>query len=371
MKTVLPTGVKTLALFEKRFEGDDALFELARRRFLKAGMGAEMHAGTPEQLQSLLKFRPGQEAPLVVHLPRDFNLIDGSSPGRILELATRFAGQIHGLVIHDHPTIATRRAEYVAAAWKLDDQFEKIEGCPMLFVEYAAGVEPGEFAGFFAEIPDLEHLSACIDIGHVGIRAAQADYARKHGGDDIFLLKAQGPRLPQVIAEVQASVAAGVAEVLELIQALSTLRKPFHFHLHDGHPLSTFSPFGVSDHLSFFSEIPLNFEHEGRRTVPAMFGPGGLAKVVSRVLGFMIPERVSFTLEIHPTGERLPPGAESSLFDHWTDKTNAERMNHWIELLSRNRALLRQTIDSALALKNPQPLIPAPPVEMESGACDI
>lgn len=46
-------------------------------------------------------------------------------------------------------------------------------------------------------------------------------------------------------------------------------------------------------------------------------------------------------------------------------------MNHWIELLSRNRALLRQTIDSALALKNPQPLIPAPPVEMESGACDI
>ena len=42
------------------------------------------------------------------------------------------------------------RPEYIEAAWKMDDQLEKINQCPLLFVEYAVGLEPAAFAAFFA-----------------------------------------------------------------------------------------------------------------------------------------------------------------------------------------------------------------------------
>jgi len=339
--------VKTLGLFEKRIEGDDCLMELARRRFQEAGMGTEMHADTPENLERTMKFRPSENAPTVVHLPRDFHLTEAQSQKRIVDFARRFAGRLWGMVIHDHAAMAARTQDYIAAAWKLDDQLEKIPQCPILFVEYAAGLEPGDFARFFSAIPDLDRINACIDIGHVGIRAARADFARNFGGEDICSLKSQSPRLPEVMAEVDAAVDAGSAAVLDLVEKITALKKPVHFHLHDGHPLSTFSPFGVSDHLSFFAEIPLNFEHRGRRAVVPMFGPDGLSKLVTRTLEWMGPRRSSFTLEIHPAGEQLPLGDDAPLFEHWADKTNAEKMNHWLSVLSRNHRLLREAIEAA------------------------
>ena len=122
------------------------------------------------------------------------------------------------------------------------------------------------------------------------------------------------------------------------------LKRPLHFHLHDAHPLSTSSFFGVSDHLSFFAEIPINFEYRGRPTLPPMFGPDGLSNLVNRTLELVGSRAVSFTLEIHPTGERLPLGEAASIFEHWTDKTSAEQMNHWLGVLKRNHDLLRQGI---------------------------
>ena len=339
--------VKTLGLFEKRIQGDDCLMHLAQRRFAQAGMGAEMHAATPEQLDWSLKFRPEQDA-VVVHLPRDFDLAQEQTCRRIVEFAKRFAGQVYGFVIHDQAGLATRKNDYIAAAWKLEDQLERIEQCPMLFVEYATGLEPLDFAGFFSAIPDLDRISACIDIGHVGIRAARAAYATKHKGEDVGDLKSQGPRLRQAIADVEEAVAAGPVAVLQLLELISNLKKPTHFHLHDGHPLSTFSPFGVSDHLGFEVAIPINFEHRGRRELPTMFGPDGLTKVVGRAIELLGPKRLSFTLEIHPAGGRLELGNASALFEHWTDKTNAEQMNHWLALLARNHQLLRQAIRAAM-----------------------
>ena len=91
MNSSIQPRTLTLGLFEKRIEGDDCLMELARLRFQQAGMGAEMHAGTPEQLAGLLRYRPSEEAPVVVHLPRDFHLADPRSQGRVLDLASRFA----------------------------------------------------------------------------------------------------------------------------------------------------------------------------------------------------------------------------------------------------------------------------------------
>ena len=324
--------------------------KLASRRFKEFNMGAEMHADSPEQLERVVMFRPWPEAQVILHLPRDFNLSDELSRRRIFEFASRFADRISGMVIHDHKQLAHSNSAYVDAAREMNRQLLQLNFGPLLFIEYAVGLEPAEFATFFTQIADLERLAPCIDIGHVGIRAARVAYARDHDGQDVCELKSQPPLLREVISDVESAVHSGYSAVLDLIQAIAAAHKPVHFHLHDAHPLSTFSPFGVSDHLSFFSEIPLNFEYRGGRSVPAIFGPEGLAEVVQQALHVITPQRVSFTLEIHPTNERLTLGEAAGLFSHWTDKTNAERTNHWLSVLTTNHALLRRIIDGVRSI---------------------
>ena len=355
MNTTSQASPHTLGLFEQRFFGDDSLMKLARLRFAQAGMGAEMHAGTPDHFNWVMSFRPGAGTPVLVHLPRDWNLLTEPARQQIPLLASRCAGQVLGLVLHDHEALVARKAEYLDAARQMNRQLQKVEQCPMLFIEYAAGLEPGDFTGFFSTINDLDLIGPCIDIGHVGMRAARVAYARDHGGEDVCALKTQSAKLPQVMPDVDAAVSAAVVVVLALVDAIVAFEKPVHFHLHDGHPLSTFSPFGVSDHLSFFAEIPLNFEHRGRPAVPTMFGPGGLGQVIKRALT-KDPSRMSLTLEIHPTGEKLAVDDKASpLFTHWKDKTNAELTNHWLSVLSRNHALLQQSIQGALARPGREP----------------
>ena len=342
--------VATLALFEKRVDGDDALMELARMRFRQAGMGAEMHGGTADHLEWGMRFRPAPELPVVVHLPRDFNLVDAGNRRAIAELASRFSGRVYGFVLHDHAEMASRPEDFRRAAEELNRAIEGIERGPIVFVEYAAGLEPKQFTAFFRSIQKLPLVSACVDIGHVGIRQARAAYAAVHPGEDICALKSQPTRLPSLINDIQKAVITALPTVLELIEDLGALAKPVHFHLHDGHPLSTFSPFGVSDHLSFLGEIPLGFEYQGRRAVPLMFGPAGLEKIVNRAVKTIGRNRVSFTLEIHPTNERLSLDQEgASLFPHWRDRTNAERMNHWLLLLSENHQALQDIVARMVA----------------------
>ena len=345
MNSSIQPRALTLGLFEKRIEGDDCLMELARRRFQQAGMGAEMHAGTPEQLDGLMKFRPSEEAPVVVHLPRDFHLAEARSQGRILDFASRFAGRVQGMVVHDHADMAWHREDSLRAARETESRLAKIYRCPMLFIEYAVGLEPNTFAGFFDSIRELTRISACIDIGHVGIRQARAAYSEIHPGQDICELKSHETLPPQVMADVEAAVSAAAAQVLDLVEMLGAPGKPVHFHLHDAHPLSTFSPFGVSDHLSFLTEIPLRFDYRGRRSVPLMFGPAGLGRIVAKAIEVI--GGVSFSLEIHPPADRLALGDAAPLFEHWRDKTNAEQMNHWLSVLGRNHTLLLEGIKAA------------------------
>jgi hypothetical protein len=214
-----------------------------------------------------------------------------------------------------------------------------------VFIEYAAGLEPADFTRFFSSILDLTRISACVDIGHVGVRAARTAYARQHPGEDVCALKSRPANLPKLIHEIDSAVAAGAAATFELVEAVCALKRPLHFHLHDAHPLSTSSPYGLSDHLSFFAKIPINFEHRGRRTLAPMFGPEGLSKLIARMLQLTGSRPASFTLEIHPTGERLPlDDATAGLFEHWNDKAHAEQMNHWLSVLGRNHLLLTQVI---------------------------
>lgn len=330
----------TLGLFERRIEGDDALMELARLRFRQANMGAEMHAATPEQLEAVLRFRPSAELPIVVHLPRYFNLAGENWRRQIAEFAARFAGQIYGMVIHDHSDLISQSVEFLRGAEEMQAGLEQIRGCPILFVEYAAGLEPRMFARFFESIHELTHVSSCIDVGHVGIKQARNTYASIHPGEDACAIKDEPFRIPERISDIETAVGAALPTVLDLIEALGKLGKPVHFHLHDGHPLSKFSSFGVSDHLSFLMEMPLDFEFRGRRSVPLMFGRSGLHQIVKKAVQAIGRERASFTLEIHPSSGCLPLGDASPLFNHWRDKTNAERMNQWLAILSDNHAAL-------------------------------
>jgi hypothetical protein len=335
-----PALPRIFGLFDKRIDGDDCLWELARLRFEEAGLGAELHAATPEQLDWTLHFQPSGNAPVMVHLPREFNLVDDRTRERIVELASRFAGRVCGFVLHDHAELASSTEEFLRAARELNSRLRPIRRCPRIFIEYAAGLEPSVFAAFFAAIRRLPRISACIDTGHVGVQAARRAYALEHPGEDVCALKSEPSKLPRVLGEVEAAVRAGLPVVLGLISELGALGKPLHFHLHDAHPLSTFSPFGVSDHLSFLGEMPIGFDYQGRRSLPLMFGREGLARIVSAALAAIGPRQASFTLEIHPTSDRQPLGHAAPLFDHWIDKTNAERTNCWLEALKQNRAAL-------------------------------
>jgi hypothetical protein len=229
----------------------------------------------------------------------------------------------------------------------LNSGLSQISSPPVVFLEYAAGLEPDAFAGFFGSIRDLPHVSAAVDSGHVGIWQARQTFARRHIAQDVCALKTQPTELPSLMPDVQAAVHSALPTVLKLIKALGEFGKPVHFHLHDGHPLSTFSPFGVADHLSFFGEIPLRFEYRGRQSVGTLYGPEGLREIAGTAMRAIGAERVSFTLEIHPTSEQLALDSDAaSLFGNWIDRTNAEKMNHWLAVLSRNAKLLKEILNA-------------------------
>lgn len=158
---------------------------------------------------------------------------------------------------------------------------------------------------------------------------------------DVCSLKTS-PDLPERLGGIQRAVAEARPAVVGLVQRLARLGKPLHFHLHDGHPLSTLSCYGVSDHLSFLQEIRLPFAYQGRYLLGGMFGPAGLHEIVQTALGGLPPERVSFMLEVHPQEGRTPLGVHAALLSHWKDVTNAERMNYWLDMLLLNASLLRE-----------------------------
>ena len=333
-----------MALFQKRVEGDDALLDLAGLRFSEAGLGAEFYANTPDELAALLGFPKSSESPSMVHLSRDINILKEESRALISDFAGRFRGRISGMVVHDQPEIATSPADYIVAVRDMGQRLERTEGGPILFIEYAVFLDAPVFLDFFRRIKDLGRISACVDIGHIGIKQARDAYFLKHPGEDVCAIHPDDPGLPERIGDIQDAAASALPAVLKVIKELGKLKKPVHFHLHDGHPLSTFSPFDVSDHLSFLQGMPIPFEYKGARSVPLMYGPSGLLEIVKTSLESLGPELVTFTLEIHPIEGRVPLGNAGHLFNHWQDKTNAERMNFWLSVLLQNQRLLLEAL---------------------------
>jgi len=338
---------RILGLFQKRIDGDDCLLALAKKRFEQAGLGVEFYAGNPSELDWLLGFKPTNNQPVVVHLSRGVNVLDSSSRAEVLEFARRFAGRVLGMVFHDQPELATQPDDYCRAVREMNARLEEVPNCPWLFIEFAVGIEPDTFARFAEAIGPCRCTSVCVDVGHVGIWQTRAAFLARHPGRDVCDLKPTHPEFPALVADVQQSVATALPVVQQLIQRLGRIRKPVHFHLHDGHPASTFSPFGVSDHLSFLAEIPVPFAHNGRHTLSPLFGPAGLSLIIGTVLQALGESNCTFTFEIHPPDGRRPLEDASTLFNHWSDKTNAERMNHWLAVLRENQEMVLQVAASA------------------------
>jgi hypothetical protein len=331
------------ALFQRRIDGDDALLRLARLRFEQAGLAAEAYAGSPDELEGLLAFAPAGARPPTVHLSRQIDVLRPADRRAVADFARRFGGRVSGFVVHDRADLPGRLDELEAAAGELSDVLER-SGPARLFVEYAAGCEVAEFVETGRRLAGVERVGVCVDTGHVGIREARRHFARARpdAGVDLAALVPDDPRLPDLVGDVQAAVAAGLTAVLELTTALADQGRAAHYHLHDGHPLVR----GLADHRGFLTRLPVPFEHRGRRSLDPLYGPSGLAAIVRTATAAYGPERVSFTLEIHQADGRLPVGDAAALFRHWRDLTNAERMNAWLETLAENAALVRGALGS-------------------------
>lgn len=334
-----------LAMFHRQIEGDHHLLELAQRRFTSLGLGAEFYPGSILELGESLEFRPLCQPKYTIHLPRSVRLLDTKDFEKILQFAARSRVDAYGMIIHDHEELDTSLSEYEKTARKLNAALSRMVHSPLLFIEYAVGLDIEKYLTFFKRISDCEKISACIDIGHVGIRAAQLTYAETHPNEDICQLTPDYPDLLAKIDDVKKAVASGLPTVLRMIKELGKLKKPLHFHLHDGHPLSTLSPYGVCDHLSFFQEIRIPFEHDGQDVVPLLFGPSGVTKIVQAALDEMPVTQLSFSLEIHPQYDRLALEQYDFLFQTWKDKSRAEQMNSWLEMITHNFQLLKSVME--------------------------
>jgi hypothetical protein len=324
------------ALFQRRVDGDDALLKLAGLRFAQMGTATEVYAHTPDQLEYVLQFVPSHARLPVVHLSRGINVLYRRDRAVVREFADRFAGRVAGLVVHDKREMAAKTDRLLAAMRELNAHLCERPGSPLLFLEYAAGLDRGWFIEVAERLQAAERVSCCIDVGHIGLRQATACFKRRHPGLDLKKLSPVDDRLPGLVADVQDAVGSALPHVLAVIGSLGRLGKPVHFHLHDGHPLIP----GLRDHFSFLTRLPIPFSYEGRRSLSTMYGPAGLDSIVSAAVEACAPQLVSFTIEVHQVEGRLPLGDAAWLFPHWQDTTNAERMNHWLSVLSENALLI-------------------------------
>lgn len=328
------------ALFQRHVRGDDALLRLAGLRFAQMGVAAEVYAGTPGELEHALQFVPCHPRLPMVHLNRSLNVLHEQDRTVITEFAERFVGRVAGLVIHDQREMAAQTDRVISAMRELDAHLSPRQGSPYVFLEYAAGLEPGWFVEVAERLYDAEQVSCCIDLGHIGIRQASARFTQSHAGLSLRDLSPQDGRLPDLVVDVQDAVGNAARDVIDVTRAIGRLGKRVHFHLHDGHPLIS----GLADHFSFLERLPIPFDYQGRRSLNMMYGPGGLAAIVSAALEAARPPRASFTLEIHQVEGRLPLGDAARLFSHWQDTTNAERMNYWLSVLSDNAILMSESV---------------------------
>jgi hypothetical protein len=328
------------ALFLERYPGDDALLKLAALRFRQQGLAAELYADTLDQLDRVLPYVPPHPRLPTVHLNRSLNMLKDRDRDVVEEFAGRFAGRLSGMVVHDQPEMGEQTENLVAGLRDLDGRLARWPDAPWVFLEYAARHEPSWFVEVAEQLKDTDRISCCLDIGHIGIRQAYARFAREHPRLSLQSLSTVDERLPGLVADVQDTVLAAPQDIIAMTRSIGQLGKNVHFHLHDGHPLVG----GLADHFTFLARLPVPFCYQGRESLAMMYGPAGLTAIVAAATDAIGLDRVSFTLEIHQVGGRLPVGDAAGLFAHWEDLASAERMNYWLSVLAQNAMLVREAI---------------------------
>ena len=205
------------ALFQQRVDGDDALLKLAGLRFAQMGTAAEVYADTPDQLEYVLQFVPSHARLPIVHLSRRVNVLHGRDRAMVREFADRFAGRVAGLVVHDKREMAGKTDRLLAALRELNAHLCQRPDSPLVFLEYAAGLDRGWFIEVAERLQAAERVSCCIDVGHIGLRQATATFERRHPGLDLKKLSPVDDRLPGLVADVQDAVGSALPHVLEVI----------------------------------------------------------------------------------------------------------------------------------------------------------
>jgi hypothetical protein len=328
-----PAPVAVRALFQQRIPGDDALLRLAALRFAEAGMPAEVYADRPDELERLLGYVPEHPTLPVVHLNRRVDLLTAEGRDTVEAFASRFAGRVAGLVVHDRAAMRERSEDVVAALRHLGNG---AADRPYVFLEYAAGLDPQWYADLAGALTDVERASICVDVGHVGIQAARRALAEARPDVDVGGLTVHSDRLPELVGDIQRATRGALPAVVDLVRTVALPNKTVHLHLHDGHPINP----GLPDHFSFLTRVPVPFAVDGRHSLDPMYGPAGLGTLLQAAIDACAPGMASFTLEIHQVEGRLPLG-DIPFFRHWRDLTNAERMNYWLSVLADNHLLTR------------------------------
>ena len=347
LDTVLPPSASHLrvpavrGLFQRHVSGDDAILRLAQ--LSRSLAYAELpYADTPEQLEYELGFLPPHPALPVVHLNREVNPFHEDSQNLIeASLSADLRGRVPGPVIHDRAETASQIPEVVSVMHRVTAAGRN-PGDPIVFLEYAAGMEPESFVDLARQLAEVNNASVCIDIGHIGIRESRRRLKGIHPKLDLETLRRDGGRAPELIYDVRKAIRSALDVVLDMIRSIGSLGKPLHFHLHDGHPLTP----GLADHFSFLNRLPIPFAWEGRYSLELMYGLPDLTQVLATIARNCPFDRTSITLEIHQSEGRLPVGNAAALFAHWEDLTNAERMNYWLSVLTDNYTIVTTILDS-------------------------
>jgi len=324
--------------------GDHSLLELAKRRLGEVGVGGELYPGSPDHLLETISFKP-EGLPGIAHLPRGIDILQAQGREQIVTYAKAAAGHLYGILLHDQRSFAENLENTLAALDELDQSLSKLADPPLVFIEYAGGLEPDFFAQLFERNPDRQQVSACIDISHVAIYVCRQNFANQHPQQDVCSFHPNTPGLYDKMDDILTAMRGAKLQVLELINRLANLGNPLHFHLHDGHPLSTLSEFGVSDHLSFLQKIRLPFSVNGNQCVGGIFGLDGLDKVIDTAMKKLPASKLSFTIEVHPQPGQTPLNEHSPLFQHWKNIENAEHMNYWLDCLINNATVVRNACE--------------------------
>ena len=326
-------GVKKIdyiGMAKPMVDGDAALFRLAQRRFAQLGLGVEIYPAGPEHLRELSVFFP-EGAVNTVHLPYHYNL---TNPEHFAEIAAcAQIGGVRGFTLHEYKYAAAPEA-FKDAARRLSAVLQKAPGRPAVFLEFVGGLDG------YTEALKLVHgiplICPCLDAGHIAVEHCQARLRRRFPELDQKLLSPDFPGLEKYIAGIQEAVRGALDDALDSIRGFLDMGwEKVHFHCHNIHPLSKFSPYPIRDHLSFLKQIPLPFAFNGRKVVDGVYNIAGARRLHALLADAARDNDLSLMLEIHRQPGHLPLGADADLFSHWADLENAEAMNYHLELIAQ------------------------------------